>query len=149
MTKIDGISEGSQISTNKPLQKTDAELFKKTLDKAIETKESVQTEKTTKSNLPEIQSAQMVPAGNTARAFENKTGQLLDLMDRFAGEMGNPERTLKEIEPLVVALRENAEALLKSAEKEAAQDSPVREIAVESAMRANIEYIKFYRGDYV
>jgi hypothetical protein len=149
MTKIDGISKGSQPVSPQKLQETDSDLFKKTLDEALKVKEGLQTEKLSPGILKEIASSSLQPVADAPQDFNQRTNQLLDLLDHYVRDLGNPEKTLREVEPLVKQLKTGAEELLEMAEKEILQDSPLRTIAEEGAMRANIEYIKFYRGDYL
>ena len=69
----------------------------------------------------------------------------MGLLDSYAKDMENPKKTLRDIEPLIVSIRQNASDLMEAADK----ISPdLKEIATETAVAANSEYIKFYRGDY-
>jgi len=149
MTKIDGISKGGQLVSPQKLQESDSDLFKKTLDEALKVKEGLQTEKPSAGTLKEIASSSLQPFAEAPETFNQRTDQLLDLLDHYVRDLGNPEKTLREVEPLVGQLKTGAEELLEMAEKEFARDNPLRNIAEESAMRATIEYIKFHRGDYL
>jgi hypothetical protein len=149
MTKIDGVSPGSQIVKNARTQKADTDLFKQTLDRALETKKGERADKAAEGGLKEITAPAPLGVEAVLQAFSHKTTLLLDLLDRFAEALGNPAKTLREVEPLVREMKAGADELLALAERDVPVDDPLRSIAVEGAMRANIETIKFNRGDYI
>ena len=96
-------------------------------------------------SLGEIQPIGFPKIESASTGVVNKTDYLLDLLDSYARDMENPNKTLKDIEPLIVSIKQNASELVEAAEK----ISPdLKEIATETAVAANSEYFKFYRGDY-
>ncbi len=148
MSKITGVSEGDHLPSKKNISRVGDELFKKTLDKAIKIKDTSETEKTGNRPLGEIHALPLNPVEDLSNDFQDMTNQLLDLLESYARDLGNPDKTLREIEPKAKALKKEAEELMEKAEK-SPHDKALHKIATESAMTANIEYIKFNRGDYI
>lgn len=72
----------------------------------------------------------------------------LNLLEEYQKAMGNPNRTLKEIDPLVQALMEKINANQEIAQKLAPTD-PLRRILREIEILSAVETQKFNRGDYV
>ncbi|MBW1892208.1 MAG: hypothetical protein JRF40_00150 [Deltaproteobacteria bacterium] len=46
-------------------------------------------------------------------------------------------------------MKNDADKIMENIEKEEVKDKKLKEIAMESIMMANVEYYKFYRGDYL
>ena len=63
--------------------------------------------------------------------------------------MEDPDKTLKDIEPLIDTIKRDASQLLAEAENALPGDGKLKRIAREAAVAANVEYFKFYRGDYI
>lgn len=149
MTKITGISEGNQLPPRKITAQTRDDLFKNTLDHALKSKSGSETAAPLKNgNLGEIQAAPINVIEDITHDFQDDTNRLIDLLESYAEDLGNPDLTLKQIEPKVSALKENAEKLMAKV-NDMPQDDAVRKIATQTALAANVEYIKFYRGDYI
>ena len=150
MDKITGISNGSPAPEPRKTEKQGSDLFKQSL-------EAAQAKKTTVSGptqavkslgevaattLPQLQS--LSPAG-----VIQKTDRLLDLLDNYLKNIDNPGKTLKDIEPLIDTIKKDASLLLAEADKALPGDGDLKQIAREAAVTANVEYFKFYRGDYI
>lgn len=150
MTKINGIYEQNRLQQSQKATSTvKDDLFKNTLDKALKVKDGPETTAADHSGtLGEIQAAPLNIIEDITNDVQDETNQLIDLLESYAGDLGDPDKTLKDIEPKLEALKESAEKLMEKVGR-VSQDNPVRKIATESAMAANIEYIKFNRGDYV
>lgn len=150
MDKITGVSNGSPIPEPRKTEKPGADLFKQSLEAAQAKKAAVsgptQTVKSlgeiAATNLPHLQS--LSPAG-----VIEKTDGLLDLLDNYSKEIDDPGKTLKDIEPLIDTIKKDASLLLAEAEKSLPGNGNLKRIAREAAVAANVEYFKFYRGDYI
>jgi AAA domain len=79
----------------------------------------------------------------------SNAGSLLDLMDDYAQNLGNPSKSLKDIAPILDTINERATELLKQSQTLAPQDDSLHRIASEVALTARMEVMKFQRGDYV
>lgn len=153
MTKISNITEKPHVPQQKPVEKSQSDLFKRALDEASQggkpTETAVAPQATTGS-LGEIRATAMpqrVESG--ASDVANRTDKLLNLLDNYSQDLGNPEKSLKEIEPLLTDIRNSAQRLLEDAGSSGQADPKLNRIATETAMFANTEYIKFNRGDYI
>ena len=150
MDKITGISNGSPVPEPRKTEKPGSDLFKQSLEAAQAKKaaasEPAQTLKPlgeiAATTLPQLQSP--TPAG-----VIQKTDNLLDLLDNYSKEMEDPDKTLKDIEPLIDTIKRDASQLLAEAENALPGDGKLKRIAREAAVAANVEYFKFYRGDYI
>ena len=150
MDKITGISNGSPVPEPRKTEKSGADLFKQSLEAAQAKKTAVsgptQAVKSlgevAATTLPQLQS--LSPAG-----VIQKTDRLLDLLDNYLKNIDNPGKTLKDIEPLIDTIKKDASLLLAEADKALPQDGDLKQIAREAAVTANVEYFKFYRGDYI
>ena len=148
MDKISNISDRSHIPVQKPTEKSDGELFKKALDKAVgpgETTEKTRSASTTGS-LGEIMATSFQKVEYPANDVVEKTDRLLGLLDTYASNLDDPGKTLKDIEPLIADIRESA---MRLSEEAGDNDPELAGIAKETAMTAAKEYVKFSRGDYV
>jgi hypothetical protein len=99
--------------------------------------------------LGEIQASTFQPIEAPAKeTLVSNTGSLLDLMDDYAHNLGNPSKSLKDIAPILDTINERATELLKQSQTLAPQDG-LHRIASEVALTARMEVMKFQRGDYV
>jgi hypothetical protein len=152
MNKISGISDKVLLSGQQKAERSDGASFKKTLNNILEGK-----------GMPDIQPAGREPhLGEPSAAVINgiaydenlpgtdvaaRTDHLLRQLDDYSRDLEDPRRSLKEMEPLIHAIRDDAQQLLDAASK-AEKDPGLKEIATRVAMTANVEYMKFNRGDY-
>jgi hypothetical protein len=74
---------------------------------------------------------------------------LLEMLESYARNMADPKKNLKEIEPLIDTLQKEATRLSAEADKAVPDDAALKQIVDEFAVAANVEYVKFYRGDYL
>ncbi len=152
MNKINGITESVQIVGKKnSLKVDDPALFQKTLEDAMGVKNCKQSESISSGNiLGEIHSIAPSIIENPSIVMAKKTKKLLDQLDQYIQHLGDPNKTLKEIEPSVRAMKSFADSLMENISvKDGIQDNKLKDIVERSAMMANIEYIKFNRGDYL
>ncbi len=148
MDKISSIAGKSHIPAQKPVEKSDGELFKKALDKATAGSETAPTQATPPGPgaLGEIMATSFTNVEFPDSGVAEKTDRLLGLLDTYAKELSDPGKTLKDIEPLISDINESARLLAAEAGE---NDPGLAGIARETAMTAAKEYAKFNRGDYV
>jgi hypothetical protein len=86
------------------------------------------------------------PAGHSAlqRAYD-----ILDLLEKYSQALGNPDMTLKGIQPIVTQIEQNLKGLGVQPGDNVVQNSELASIINEIAVRASVEAFKFQRGDYV
>ncbi|ACN16637.1 putative methyl-accepting chemotaxis protein [Desulforapulum autotrophicum HRM2] len=82
-------------------------------------------------------------------AIQGMTDELLDMLDQYTDRLGNGETSLKDLDPMLNAIRDHAATLLEKTTNATDTDAELKEIAVQSALVANNAYVKFQRGDYL
>ena len=146
MKKIVDVTNSPAIQgPQKPQPKND-NLFQQRLNEAQEKNQTSAANNVDGPNrLGEIQATGFPRVESASTTVVNKTDHLLNLLDNYAKDMENPNKSLRDIEPLIVSIQQKATELMEAT----AKISPdLKEIATETAVAANSEYIKFYRGDY-
>jgi uncharacterized protein YoxC len=110
------------------------------------------SEKATTSTLSEIRINALNPMSNgiqtSSEIVIQKTNTLLNLLDQYSADLNNPRKNLKEIAPLIHTIKTGAQELLDEAQA-LGLDDKLHNIARQCAVIANIEHIKFERGDYL
>ena len=149
MDKITGISTGTPVSDPRKTEtpKTNS-LFEQNLDAARAKKQGTGIRAADTAELGEVRPTLFPIISTPSEGIANNTNRLLDLLEAYTKDIENPNKTLKEIEPLIVSIRMKASQLMEEVDKTAPEDTKLLSIARESAVTANVEYIKFYRGDY-
>jgi len=154
MSKITGISYPHDIITRQQQTQTstDGHAFQNMLDKTLDEKGLQPSEETTASTLSEIRVDALNPVSNciqsSSEVVVEKTDALLNLLDRYSADLNNPRKNLKEIEPLIDTIKTEAQELMDEAQT-LTPDDELHDIATQCAVMANVEYIKFERGDYL
>ncbi|MDY6823351.1 MAG: hypothetical protein SWH68_06060 [Thermodesulfobacteriota bacterium] len=121
--------------------------FQDALKEAVSARQNIETQSTTAINSTTGIQAPTENAFNTTMA--QKTEHLLDLMDYYAKGLANRDKTLKDLEPIAVSMKENASELFQQTRDNGAIDESLNKIARATALTANVEYAKFSRGDYI
>jgi hypothetical protein len=148
MSKIIPISENPAIYPQGNVQRTSTDVFKQSLEKAMEARETSGVPNGPKA-LGEIRAAAFYPINSSAENVAIQTNQLLDLLDDYARNLNNPSKSLRDMAPLMDEISINVQELLHETEKMPPNEEKLREIASSAATTAQVELIKFKRGDYV
>ena len=146
---IQGVSE-SEIITQQNNVRANQSGFQNCLDQCID--QCMSKEKSTTSDinqLPEIYPVNFLNIKNGESTFANKASNLLDKFDDYVNSLKNPDMTLKSIEPAIVNLKNEADTLSKNFISSSENDSSLAKIVNDLQVMANVEYFKFYRGDYI
>jgi hypothetical protein len=148
MSNIIPISEKQVVYTQDLTQKPANELFKNSLEKALQSR---QTSSISQGNvsLPEIQASSPYLAISPTDKVTSQTSRLLDLLDNYAKNLERPSITLRDMVPLTEEIRLNAQELLEETEKIPQDQEKLRGIATSAVIAAEVELVKFRRGDYV
>lgn len=86
---------------------------------------------------------------DTKMDLVNQSSRVINLLDEYANELKNPEKTLKEIEPLVKAIDREINLVKTSAADPAYKDDGISEVIRDLSITANVALLKFHRGDFV
>ncbi len=155
MSKInnipDYISTIRQKNTANSIQ-TGGDAFSKTLKDIMSPASGTQA---TETQTAMVQASAMNPSfmriTDTSAITEvmNKTDLLLSRLDDYAKLLEDPSNTLKDMEPVIDSIKNEADALNADAEKKLPEGSGIKNLVREFTIAANAEYIRFKRGDYV
>ena len=151
MIKINFIPETSMPQpSSKPAGSTSG-VFRSTLNQAIQNQTTSNDGGCIIPSLGEISSPAYLnePVSGSETALLSKTDNLLELLDQYSAKINDPHQTLKDIEPLLNAIRNQSDELVKESDSGLNDGSRLREIARRCALTATIECYKFNRGDYI
>ena len=79
----------------------------------------------------------------------NQGDKVLDLLDVYTEELGNPEKTLKEIDPLATAIEEELNVFANKWADQPDMDEEMEGFAEALTITANVALLKFRRGDFI
>ncbi|MCU0596217.1 MAG: hypothetical protein MUC98_12270 [Desulfobacterota bacterium] len=82
-------------------------------------------------------------------AFLEQGGRVLDLLDDFAQALADPQKTLKDLEPLMVKMETEAEPLESVPGSEGDSDQGLPRLLGDVSVLAHVAAMKFRRGDYL
>ena len=151
MTDINPIQNGpQQTGPDKSPKNPPAadKSFQQAFNRAVDNMESSDMKTSPTGTLAELPPGNMRPELG-ASALSNKADQVLESLDRYSEKLSDAGVSLKNLEPELQQLKEDAGKLLEQAETSPFSDSDLKRIAKEFAVTANTEYIKFQRGDYL
>ena len=96
-----------------------------------------------------------VPQTATLSLFEARTelmnqgDKVLDLLEAYATELSNPEKTLKEIDPLARAIEKEVNIFESKRAGNPDIDEELEGFADALEITANVALLKFQRGDFI
>ena len=147
MNTIQKIAGRIQPLPSKPVpEKADAG-FKEVLQDACQTTAADKVTKT--ASLGEIQNVGYHRIESSQQQILEGAASLLDGLERFVKEFGRPSKTLKDLEPALTDLKKQADMLAEVSRGEPCRDAQLSELVDRCRLRANVEYLKFMRGDYI
>ena len=151
MTDINPVQNGpQQTGPEKSPKKTPFadKSFQQAFNRAIDNMEPSDMKNSPPGALTELPPGNMRP-GIGASDLAEKADQALQSLDRYSEKLGDASVSLKNLEPALQQLKEDAGRLIEEAENSPYSDSDLKRIAQEFAVTARTEYIKFQRGDYL
>lgn len=149
MTNINNIQNIAQILDNqsKKVSRTGGQEFESLLDSAQKKIQSSEEASQT-SELGEI-SAMDFDIQTVSEIVTDKTDKLLTNLERYTFQLDDANVSLKDIEPVLEGLNEDAASLLEETLSLGDDDQDLIDIATSTAIAAKTEYLKFQRGDYL
>jgi hypothetical protein len=75
--------------------------------------------------------------------------KIFNLLDRYAGELADPSRTLKDISPLVDNIEKEVTLMESEAVNKVQNDKALDSLVKDLAVTAKVAMYKFHRGDYI
>jgi len=101
------------------------------------------------SRLSEPRSVQSPGGPALQSGFIDKTSRVINLMDTYAKSLSNPKKTLKDIEPELLAFIEEAQSLHEEYVTSGNTNTELKTIMVDLLRAARLEGARFQRGDYL
>jgi len=149
MTNINNIQNIAQIldSQSKKASRTSDQEFESLLNSA-QKKTQASEEGSQTNELSEI-SAMDFDIQTVSEIVTEKTDKLLTNLEKYAFQLDDTNVSLKEIEPVLESLNEDAASLLEETLSLGEDDQDLMDIATNTAIAAKTEYLKFQRGDYL
>ena len=134
--------------------------FKNALTQALgqegKTSKTSQTDKTESSGMEATKAAVLgeIPSiglriQDQSSIVSGKTDMLLGLLDTYSNKLENPDISLKSIAPILEQINQNADSLLKESVSLGPGNQELKNIATQTVIAAQTEYLRFQRGDYV
>ena len=149
MTKIDQINETMVMQATKKTNTPSQAPFSASLENALSPKTQNNAGIGQTSALCEPQSPIISQPDASPADVVGQTDRLLGLLESYATGLENPGATLKELASIVTMMKDEARQLMASTDTHTAGENDLNGIAVKAALTANVEYIKFQRGDYI
>ncbi|CAN2040914.1 conserved hypothetical protein [Candidatus Magnetomoraceae bacterium gMMP-15] len=141
---ITGIHESAKISRQNSTTHDVAE-FQRHLEQAKNKTRVMDTSLQKTSNLP---GPHPVPILNfeysLTEEMTDKANKAIDLFEKYSQQLNDPSKTLKDIEPTLIGLKNEVDSLDADS-----TDRELKQIINKLTITANVEYFKFQRGDYV
>lgn len=75
--------------------------------------------------------------------------KILNLLDDYARQLNDPNKTLKDIGPLVEKIEKEVNSIETQAAMNVKNDHKLEAIIKDLAVTANVAVLKFHRGDYI
>ena len=82
-------------------------------------------------------------------AILKRSERVLDLLDEYANGLNDPNKTLKDIEPLLASIKEEADTIERESREKLHHDKELEGFVKELSVTANVAMFKFHRGDYI
>lgn len=161
MTKIDQIQPG-QVGQPQEIGKSSSKTsgdFAKLLDEALGLQGQSATKVTAPTqSMPGVESVATTSQASLPDATQGLTDlqregveraeKALTLLEKYAERLGQPDLSLKELQPSLTALEHEAKGLAEVADQLEPNDA-LHGIVQEVLMRVAAESVKFNRGDYL
>ncbi len=148
MTRIDPLLETLTPLSGKRNKTAPGEDFQASLKEAL-TKTGKAGSALDAKALNEPQATHLSPITAASQEIVSRTEQLMSLLEHYATDLGKTDATLKDLEPLITRIKEEAEGLMAVAGSPGDQDAALQRIATETVLTAQVAYEKFQRGDFV
>ncbi len=157
MTNINNIDESTQVFGatntknsvgNEPSNGDKTDAFKNALSKALDNSEATDMKSSSNSALGEIASTGLNII-NPSEVVSGKTNELLKMLESYSSKLEDPNISLRNIAPELEKILNNATTLQKETGALGKSDEGLKEIATQTIVTAQTEYLKFQRGDYL
>jgi len=83
------------------------------------------------------------------RDLIDQSNRVMDLLDEYAQELRNPEKSLKEIDPLVKAIQNEVRLVEAKAADPVYAGDGIGNVVQDLTVTANVALLKYQRGDFI
>ena len=97
----------------------------------------------------EMNAATMNPPPDGKVDLIKNSDKILNLLDDYTRELGDPAKTLKDIGPLVEVIEKEVSLIQDKSAHIVPNDNELEKIIQDLAVTANVALYKFHRGDYI
>lgn len=97
----------------------------------------------------EMNAATMNPPPDSKVDLIRNSDKILNLLDDYTRELGDPAKTLKDISPLVEVIEKEVSLIQDKSAHIVPNDNELEKIIKDLAVTANVAVYKFHRGDYI
>lgn len=99
--------------------------------------------------LSEVNSIASPTSADPKTDLLDQSDKILDLLNDYAKELGNPLKTLKDIEPIVLSIEKEVDLIESKTAGIVHQDSEIERFVKDLSVTAHVAVLKFQRGDYL
>jgi len=92
--------------------------------------------------------ASQLPQGSTTEILK-RSERVLGLLEEYASGLNDTNKTLKDIEPLVISIKEEADSIERESRDGLQHDKELERFIKDLSVTANVAMFKLYRGDYI
>jgi len=78
-----------------------------------------------------------------------QSDRVLNLLDDYARQLADPAKTLKDIEPLAISIKEEVGIIESEVSDKLHNDKDLERLIKDLTVTANVAMFKFHRGDYI
>ena len=139
---VKGPQDGTRKAGNK-------DAFTSALTRALDKTQPSEIQKNPPQALGEIASVRTIQIPAQSDLVSGSTEKLLELLDSLSSQLQDPGVSLKHMAPVLETIHNKADQLVKETRSLGSDHAGLREIANQTAVTAQTEYIKFQRGDYL
>ena len=100
-------------------------------------------------SIQDVQPIQYVNMASSQDEIVEKVGSVLELFENYAQNLSNPNKTLKDIEPALLNMKQAADKLYKVNVFNEDRGDKLSQLVNNIQVTASVEYFKFQRGDYI
>jgi hypothetical protein len=148
INQIDTFAQSLAASNTKASKSKGTDAFETALSKALDKTEAPEMEVMPTNALGEIASVNLNII-HSSDIVSGKTDKLLKMLDSYTSKLEDPNISLKSIAPVLEKINDTAGNLLKETERLTDEDANLKNIATQTIVTAQTEYVKFQRGDYL
>jgi len=98
--------------------------------------------------LSEVNQVNSLTAADPKADLLDHSDKMLDLLDDYAKELGNPLKTLKEIEPIVSRIEKEVDLIESKTAGIVLRDGEIERFVKDLSVTAHVAVLKFQRGDF-